>query len=70
MVENSKRLAAYAAVDTHVKADCRFIGVGSGSTVPYMIDRIVAQGWEANNERWFIPTSQPPITSDGDSLTR
>jgi ribose 5-phosphate isomerase A len=32
------------------------IGIGSGSTVPYVVDRIVAQGAEANLGRIFVPT--------------
>ena len=57
MIEHSKLLAAYSAVDMHVTAKCKLIGVGSGSTVPYMMDRIKAQGTEANKDRWFLPTS-------------
>lgn len=28
----------------------------AGSTVPYVVDRILAQGREANNGRVFLPT--------------
>ncbi|ORY25342.1 ribose 5-phosphate isomerase A-domain-containing protein [Naematelia encephala] len=55
-VEAAKRLAAFAAVDRHVGLEHKFIGIGSGSTVPYVVDRIVAQGPEANRHRVFIPT--------------
>ncbi|RXK42161.1 ribose-5-phosphate isomerase [Tremella mesenterica] len=55
-VEAAKRLAGYAAVDRHVGLDQKFIGIGSGSTVPYVVDRIVAQGKAANRDRVFIPT--------------
>jgi len=55
-VENAKRLAAYAAVDRHVRLTDKLIGIGSGTTVPYVIERIVQQGKEANLERWFVPT--------------
>ena len=34
----------------------QIIGVGSGSTVPYVVDRIVAQGRDANRTRVFVPT--------------
>ena len=34
----------------------KIIGIGSGSTVPYVVERIVQQGKEANKERVFIPT--------------
>ncbi|WVR04332.1 ribose-5-phosphate isomerase [Kwoniella sp. DSM 27419] len=55
-VEAAKRLAAFAAVDKHVGLQHKVIGVGSGSTVPYVVDRIVAQGLEANKGRVFVPT--------------
>ncbi|KAJ2933110.1 hypothetical protein H1R20_g3983, partial [Candolleomyces eurysporus] len=55
-IESSKRLAAYTAVDHHIKPEHRIIGIGSGSTVPYVVDRIVQQGVEANKDRVFVPT--------------
>ncbi|TFK37121.1 ribose-5-phosphate isomerase [Crucibulum laeve] len=55
-IEASKKLAAYTAVDRHVKPEHRIIGIGSGSTVPYVVERIVQQGEEANKGRVFIPT--------------
>lgn len=38
-------------------APTQVIGIGSGSTVPYVIERIVQQG-EANVQRVFIPTGK------------
>lgn len=58
VVEEAKKLAAYTAVDRHVKPEHKVIGIGSGSTVPYVVDRILAQGAEVNKGRWFIPTGQ------------
>ncbi|KAL9709525.1 ribose-5-phosphate isomerase rki1 [Leucoagaricus gongylophorus] len=55
-IESSKRLAAYTAVDHHVRPQHVIIGIGSGSTVPYVVERIVQQGVEANKKRVFIPT--------------
>ncbi|KAL7411261.1 putative RKI1-D-ribose-5-phosphate ketol-isomerase [Mrakia frigida] len=55
-IEAAKRLAAYAAVDNHVKKEHKIIGIGSGSTVPYVVERIMAQGKEANTGRVFLPT--------------
>ncbi|EFP83780.1 ribose 5-phosphate isomerase A [Puccinia graminis f. sp. tritici CRL 75-36-700-3] len=55
-IEASKQLAAYAAVDQHILPHHRVIGIGSGSTVPYVVERIVQQGHETNESRWFIPT--------------
>jgi hypothetical protein len=34
----------------------KVIGIGSGSTVPYVVERILAQGSEVNKDRVFIPT--------------
>ncbi|KAK7050463.1 ribose-5-phosphate isomerase [Favolaschia claudopus] len=56
VLERSKQLAAWTAVDQHVKPEHRVIGIGSGSTVPYVVERIVQLGAEANEERVFIPT--------------
>jgi len=55
-IEQSKRLAAYTAVDKHILPEHKVIGIGSGSTVPYVVERIVAQGPELNKGRMFIPT--------------
>ena len=95
MIETSKRLAAYTAVDQHVKPEhtvgclscpynltvdqvIKIIGIGSGgrdqcyihvllqltigipgSTVPYVVERIMQQG-EVNKDRVFIPTGRSP----------
>ena len=55
-IEQSKRAAGFAAVDAHVKFEHRLIGIGSGSTVPYVVERIIQQGEEVNRNRWFVPT--------------
>lgn len=55
-IEASKQQAAWAAVDRHVQPYHTVIGIGSGSTVPYVVERIVAQGAQANKHRVFIPT--------------
>ncbi|KAJ3996259.1 ribose 5-phosphate isomerase A-domain-containing protein [Lentinula boryana] len=71
VIEKSKQLAAWTAVDEHVLPDYRVIGIGSGSTVPYVVERIVSQGAEANKDRVFIPTgfqSKELIVSSGLSL--
>ncbi|KIY72015.1 ribose-5-phosphate isomerase [Cylindrobasidium torrendii FP15055 ss-10] len=70
-IEKSKQLAAWTAVDRHIKPTYRVIGIGSGSTVPYVVERIVMQGDEANENRVFIPTgfqSKELIVSSGLSL--
>ncbi|CAO1615334.1 unnamed protein product [Jaminaea pallidilutea] len=55
-VEAAKRAAAYASVDNHIKPEHLIIGIGSGSTVPYVVERIVQQGPSVNAKRWFVPT--------------
>ncbi|SJL09237.1 related to Ribose-5-phosphate isomerase [Armillaria ostoyae] len=68
VIERSKQLAAWTAVDQHIKPEHRVIGIGSGSTVPYVVERIVMQGYEANKDRVFIPTgfqSKELIISSG-----
>uniref|UniRef100_A0A671R470 ribose-5-phosphate isomerase n=1 Tax=Sinocyclocheilus anshuiensis TaxID=1608454 RepID=A0A671R470_9TELE len=39
MAEEAKKLAAYAAVDTHIQNN-QVVGVGSGSTIVYAVDRL------------------------------
>lgn len=51
-VEKAKQQAAYRAVDAHVKPHHRVIGIGSGSTVPYVVERILQAGPAANKNRW------------------
>ncbi|KAJ7267448.1 ribose-5-phosphate isomerase [Mycena rebaudengoi] len=71
VIEKSKQLAAWTAVDQHIKPEHRVIGIGSGSTVPYVVERIVQLGAEANQGRVFIPTgfqSKELIVSSGLSL--
>ncbi|CAG8443490.1 4115_t:CDS:2 [Diversispora eburnea] len=41
---NSKRIAAFSAVDNHLDASTKIIGIGSGSTVVYVIERILQRG--------------------------
>lgn len=55
-IEEAKKLAAWMAVDRHVLPKHKVIGIGSGSTVPYVVERIVQQGEEVNKGRVFIPT--------------
>ena len=56
-VESAKRAAAYAAVDAYVKPHHQLIGIGSGSTVPYVVERIYERGEKVNNSCRFVPTS-------------
>jgi ribose 5-phosphate isomerase A len=70
-IEVAKRLAAWEAVDRHVSSQHKIIGIGSGSTVPYVVERIVQQGEQANSDRVFLPTgfqSRELIVSSGLNL--
>lgn len=40
LIEKSKRIAAHRAVDENLPADARVVGVGSGSTVVYVAERL------------------------------
>ncbi|KZP18526.1 ribose-5-phosphate isomerase [Athelia psychrophila] len=69
-IERSKRLAAFAAVDENLLAKHRVIGIGSGSTVPYVVERIFSRG-EENKDRVFIPSgfqSKELVVSAGMNL--
>lgn len=56
LIEASKKLAAYTAVDQNVTPEHKFIGIGSGSTVVYVVDRFAELGAEVNKDRVFVPT--------------
>lgn len=53
-VEASKRLAARRAVEDHFPKDAKVIGIGSGSTVIYAVERILEM--DNLDEVTFIPT--------------
>ncbi|KAH3663710.1 hypothetical protein OGAPHI_005111 [Ogataea philodendri] len=54
LVEKSKKLSAFAAVDENLKPDHKVIGIGSGSTVVYVAERV---GQSTNKEKFVcIPT--------------
>lgn len=53
-VEASKRLAARKAVEDHFPADAKVIGIGSGSTVIYAVERILER--DDTDDITFIST--------------
>jgi ribose 5-phosphate isomerase A len=55
-VEESKRRAAYKAVEDHFDPSYRYIGIGSGSTVVYVVEAIAAKGRDVTSKMIFIPT--------------
>lgn len=56
LVESAKRAAAYRAVDEHLDASHHYVGIGSGSTVVYVVDAIAAKGPEFHKNMMFFPT--------------
>jgi len=55
-VEASKRRAAYKAVEDHFDTNYRYIGIGSGSTVVYVVEAIAAKGRAVTSRMIFVPT--------------
>ncbi|KAG2195652.1 hypothetical protein INT47_002891 [Mucor saturninus] len=54
-IEEGKKLAAYRAVDEYITADHKVIGIGSGSTVVYVVERILQR--PELKHIVYIPTS-------------
>jgi len=55
-VEASKRRAAYKAVEDHFDTSYKYIGIGSGSTVVYVVEAIAAKGRDVTSRMIFVPT--------------
>jgi len=56
LVEQSKRLAAYQAVKDHLQHSYTRVGIGSGSTVVYVVEAIAALGSDVTASMSFCPT--------------
>ena len=56
LVESAKKAAAFQAVEEHLSVDHRFVGIGSGSTVVYVVDAIASKGPSFYSHMTFIPT--------------
>lgn len=56
-LNDAKRQAAYAAVNENITSEHKIIGIGSGSTVVYVIERILQLKSTLNKECIYIPTS-------------
>ncbi|KAJ7988842.1 hypothetical protein DPEC_G00313380 [Dallia pectoralis] len=56
MAEEAKKLAGYAAVDNHVK-DNHVVGVGSGSTIVFAVDRLAERVRQEKLNIVCVPTS-------------
>ncbi|KAJ1917771.1 ribose-5-phosphate isomerase rki1 [Mycoemilia scoparia] len=59
LVETAKELAAFSAVEKHVTKDIRVLGVGSGSTVVYAINKLkeLLEKGQLSPDLVCIPTS-------------
>ena len=54
-VEAAKRAAAKAAVANHYPENARWVGIGSGTTIVYVVEAIKALGVDTSNTR-YVPT--------------
>uniref|UniRef100_A0A3P8WBN6 ribose-5-phosphate isomerase n=1 Tax=Cynoglossus semilaevis TaxID=244447 RepID=A0A3P8WBN6_CYNSE len=65
MAEEAKKKAAYAAVDNHVQNN-QVVGVGSGSTIVYAVDRLAERVRQEKLNIVCVPTSfQLDVAIDG-----
>lgn len=55
IIEASKKAAAQAAVRDHYPRDAKFVGIGSGSTVAYVVEAIANLPFDTSNVK-FVPT--------------
>ncbi|KAJ5136408.1 Ribose-5-phosphate isomerase [Penicillium atrosanguineum] len=57
-VEAAKRAAAKTAVANHYPKDARWVGIGSGTTIVYVIEAIKALGVDTSATRYLIVTAR------------
>ncbi|KAL4780975.1 ribose 5-phosphate isomerase A-domain-containing protein [Aspergillus varians] len=55
LIEKAKRAAGKAAVDNHYPKDAKFVGIGSGSTIVYVVQAIKELGIDTSATR-YVPT--------------
>ncbi|KAL7791227.1 ribose 5-phosphate isomerase [Trichoderma afarasin] len=56
LIESAKKAAAFQAVEDHLSPTDKFVGIGSGSTVVYVVEAIAAKGPGFSANMTFIPT--------------
>ncbi|KAK1245163.1 hypothetical protein MKX08_004792 [Trichoderma sp. CBMAI-0020] len=56
LINSAKRAASFQAVDEHLLPSHRFVGIGSGSTVVYVVEAIAAKGASFYGGMTFVPT--------------
>lgn len=54
-IEKAKKAAAYEAVKNHLPPNPRFVGIGSGTTIVYVVEAIKESGIDVSRTN-FIPT--------------
>lgn len=55
LIEKAKRAAGKAAVDNHYPKDAKFVGIGSGSTIAYVVQAIKELGIDTS-ATLYVPT--------------
>lgn len=71
-IEAAKNLAGRAAVDNHISADTRVVGIGSGSTIVYAVSRLAERVKQEGLVIRCVPTSfqaRQLIVANGLELT-
>ncbi|PHH70546.1 hypothetical protein CDD80_5940 [Ophiocordyceps camponoti-rufipedis] len=58
LVETAKKAAAFQAVRDYLLPSFHFVGIGSGSTVQYVVDAIVEKGPAFYGNMVFVPTGR------------
>ncbi|KAI9167250.1 Ribose-5-phosphate isomerase [Paramyrothecium foliicola] len=56
LVESAKKAAAYQAVEDYLLPSAKYVGIGSGSTVVYVVEAIASKGHAFYGNMTFIPT--------------
>lgn len=56
LVESAKRAAGYKAVEDYLDPSYTYVGIGSGSTIKYVVEAIAAMPREATSRMKFVPT--------------
>lgn len=67
-IESAKRRAEYRAVEDYFDTSYKYIDIGSGSFVVYVVETIVVKGRDVISEMAFIPSgdqSKQLIIEDG-----
>jgi ribose 5-phosphate isomerase A len=55
LIEKAKRAAGKAAVENHYPKDAKFVGIGSGSTIVYVVEAIKELGIDTSGT-CYVPT--------------